>query len=205
MTETEILPSTERRQRGRKTFLGILLAFFGPLALAIFLFVNLDMWKPQSTANHGLLLEPIRPMPYLQLQQLDGSTLTLENLRGRWSLIYVGEGECNLLCQTDLFKMRQARAALGRDLVRVQYLYLALDETAAMTGSELQQEHPKMLFGSVDSASRLQQTEAFEPQPQGMVYLLDPLGNLVLRYDDNSTTKGIIKDLKKLLKVSQIG
>ena len=205
MTDTDILPGEEKRRQGRKTFIGILLAFFGPLALAIFLFANLDMWKPQSTANHGLLLEPIRPIPFLQLQQVDGGPLKLEDLLGRWSLIYVAEGECDLLCQTDLFKMRQASAELARDLVRVQDLYIALDDAAGLSGSSLKQEHPKMLLGGVEPASRIQQAEAFESQPQGMVYLLDPLGNLVLRYDDNSTTKGIIKDLKKLLKVSKIG
>lgn len=205
MTETELVQEREQRQQGRKTFLGILLAFFGPLALAIFLFANLDMWQPQSTANHGQLMDPVRPLSYLQLQQSNGNALSLEDIRGRWTLVFIGQGACDLLCQTDLFKMRQARAALGRDLVRVQYLYLALDRAASQSAERLQSEHPKLLSGMVQPANQQQQLEAFETQAQGNVYLLDPLGNLVLRYDDQSTTKGIIKDLKKLLKVSKIG
>ena len=101
--------------------------------------------------------------------------------------------------------MRQARAALGRDLVRVQYLYLALDDLSGSAGEKMQAEHPKMLLGRVAEQDRDQQILAFEEEPQGFVYLLDPLGNLVLRYDDQSTTKGIVKDLKRLLKVSKIG
>lgn len=205
MTESELIEKRQQRQHGRRTFMGILLTFFGPLALAIFLFANLELWNPSSTANHGQLMDPVRPLPYLNLQQPSGETLTLEAIKGRWTLVLVADGDCDLLCQTDLFKMRQARAALGRDLVRVQYLYLALDDRSRSAGEKMQSEHPKMLLGSVHAQDKNQQILAFEQQPQGFVYLLDPLGNLVLRYDDESTTKGIIKDLKRLLKVSKIG
>jgi len=205
MTESDLIEQRLQRQRGRRTFFGILLAFFGPLALAIFLFANLELWNPVNTANHGELMEPVRPLPFLNLQQSSGETLTLESVKGRWTLVLVVDGDCDLDCQTDLFKMRQARAALGRDLVRVQYLYLALDDLSGSAGEKMQSEHPKMLLGRVADQDRDQQILAFEEQPQGFVYLLDPLGNLVLRYDDQSTTKGIVKDLKRLLKVSKIG
>ena len=119
--------------------------------------------------------------------------------------MFIGQGECDLLCQTDLFKVRQARAALGRDLVRVQYLYVAMDDAAWNAARAIQTEHPKMMFGKVAPSKSREQAAAFDVHPEGNVYLLDPHGNLVLRYNDAVTTKGIIKDLKRLLRVSKIG
>ncbi len=192
-------------RQGRKKLLGIFLAFFGPLALAVFLFANLDLWQPKTTANHGALMQPVRPLAMLNLRSADGTRLALEDLYGKWTLAYVAEGPCNLHCETDLFKMRQARAALGRDLVRVQYLYVALDQAAWESARAMQADHPRMMAGYVTTADKQPQAAAFDTEPVGNVYLLDPHGNLVLRYDDQATTKGIIKDLKRLLKVSKIG
>lgn len=206
MTDTEIIDeNSDSQQGGRKKLLGVFLVFFGPLALATFLFANLDLWKPETTGNHGELMQPVRPLSVLNLQTTGGENLTLDDVRGRWTLVFVGRGECDLLCQTDLFKVRQARAALGRDLVRVQYLYMALDDVAWNAARITQVEHPKMMLGKVSPSGSRDQAAAFDVHPEGNVYLLDPNGNLVLRYDDTATTKGIIKDLKRLLRVSKIG
>lgn len=206
MTDTEMIDENNGlQQRGRKKLLGILLVFFGPLALAMFLFANLDLWNSETTGNHGELMQPVRPLSELDLQTTSDEKLTLADVRGRWTLVFVGQGECDLLCQTDLFKVRQARAALGRDLVRVQYLYMALDDTAWNAARTIQAEHPKMMLGKVAPSRSRAQAAAFDVHPEGNVYLLDPNGNLVLRYDDAATTKGIIKDLKRLLRVSKIG
>lgn len=206
MTDSEIIDeNNDLQQRGRKKLLGIFLAFFGPLALAIFLFANLDMWNPETTGNHGTLMQPVRPLSELDLQTASDKKITLDDVRGRWTLVFIGKGDCDLLCQTDLFKIRQARAALGRDLLRMQYLYVALDDTAWKAARMIQTEHPKMMLGKVALSKSPEQAAAFDVHPVGNIYLLDPYGNLVLRYDDTATTKGIIKDLKRLLRVSKIG
>ncbi|HID81442.1 MAG TPA: cytochrome oxidase assembly protein [Chromatiales bacterium] len=206
MTDTEIIDEdSDSQQRGRKKLLGIFLAFFGPLALAMFLFANLDLWNPETTGNHGELMQPVRPLSELNLQTAGEDKITLDEVRGRWTLVFIGQGECDLLCQTDLFKVRQARASLGRDLVRVQYLYVAMDDAAWNAARKMQTEHPKMMLGKVAPSKIHAQAAAFDVHPEGNVYLLDPNGNLVLRYDDTATTKGIIKDLKRLLRVSKIG
>lgn len=206
MTDTEIIDeNSDPQQRGRKKLLGIFLAFFGPLALAMFLFANLDLWNPETTGNHGELMQPVRPLSELNLQTDSGEKISLDDVRGRWTLVFVGQGECDLLCQTDLFKVRQARASLGRDLVRVQYLYMALDDAAWNAARTIKMEHPKMMLGKVAQPRSREQAAAFDEHPEGNIYLLDPFGNVVLRYDDAATTKGIIKDLKRLLRVSKIG
>ncbi len=193
-------------RRGRWLMLGVFSAFLLPLLLAVYLYANLDIWRPATRVNHGELLEPIRPLEFFVAVDAEGQTVPVERLRHKWTLLFVAEGDCRLECQAAMFKLRQAHAMLGRELVRVQYGYLALDQAAAESIGPIKGQHPLMWSARVPG-------EAVEPQRAafgggavaGYAYLLDPLGNLVLRYGPESTTKGVVKDLQRLLKVSRIG
>ncbi len=191
--------------RGRLVLLAVFSAFLGPLLLAVWLYAYLDVWRPARHINHGELLLPTRPLPLLAALDPRGQPLTLDDLRGRWVWVYVAQGPCDLYCQAQLFKMRQARALLGRDLVRVRTLYLALDEAAARATAWLRPDHPALRIGRVPAGQADAQRSAFGPDAPGHVYLLDPHGNLVLRYGRDSRTRGMLKDIHRLLKVSSIG
>lgn len=191
--------------RSRLTLLGIVATFVVPLVLALVLYARLDIWKPSSYVNHGRLMEPVAPLGFLEAVGQEGDALSLHEFDGHWTLIYLAEGACGIQCQSQLFKMRQSRAMLGRDLVRVNTFYLALGSEATSSFDVLAAEHPALRVGQVSADSIGPQKQAFSAEEAGRFYLLDPLGNLVLEYDEQSTTKGVLKDLKRLLKVSNIG
>ncbi len=205
LTGAEDVVSGRSPWRGRLVMLGLFAAFLGPLGLAAYLYAHLDVWQPARRVNHGELLLPTRPLPLLVAEDEAGHPVTLERLRGRWTYVYVAQGPCDLYCQAALFKLRQGRALLGRDLTRVQLVYLALDEAAANSLEWLRPDHPALLGARVPAARAAAQQAAFGDDSPGYIYLLDPRGNLVLRYGRDARTKGMLKDIHRLLKVSSIG
>ncbi len=191
------------RTRSRVIFLAILAVFFGPMLAAYLMFVNFK-WTPDGYTNHGELIQPVRPLIHVSLRDDAAQVFGEDFWRHKWTLVYVGGGQCDLYCETALFKMRQARLSLGRDADRVQRLYL-LSGTVDGRLAGLLSAHEGMVLASPLDASSTEALAVFGEPARGALYLVDPMGNLMLRYDDDSTTKGIQKDLKRLLKVSKIG
>ncbi len=195
----------------RAALLGIIAIFFGPLLLAYYLFTHLDVWTPSGRTNHGELIQPVRSIAGLTLQMLDaqgqatGGLLSADYWQGRWTLVQVGGAQCDLYCQAALFKTRQSRQVIGRDATRVQRLYVlsATPDNGKM--AQLMPEHPQLTLTRAAPSQSDALMKRFGPDALGKVFLVDPLGNVMMRYDDDSTAKGMIKDLKKLLKVSKIG
>lgn len=190
--------------RQRLILLFIVACFALPLAVAWLL---IDHWRPGGSAQHGELLNPARPMD-VRFDSLEGNRVDGLGLRGHWMLAYVGSAmECDARCRTGLYDMRQVRLALGKDMVRVKTLLL-LD---GIPGTEfrgwLAVEHPATTVGVADAANRNALLEAFgQPGRVGeWLYLLDPLGNLLMRYPIDTEPKGLLKDLQRLLKWSKIG
>ncbi len=204
--QAKIKSSTPGKLKSRVTMLALFMVFFGPIFLAMFLYSHLDIWRPAERMNHGTLILPTAPLEYLDLTDNDsGEPVTLGSIKDQWTLVYVGKGGCDTNCQANLSKVRQLRILLGRDLNRVQYLFLALDESARDAANKLAQEHPRMIRAQVKAGMADKQSSAFGDNPVGIFYLIDPLGNLVLRYKKDYEAKGMLKDLRRLLKVSKIG
>ena len=205
-SQARIKSSKPSKLKSRVTMLALFMVFFGPIFLAMFLYSNLNIWSPAETMNHGKLILPTAPLEYLELTENDsGEPVTLATIKDQWTLIYVGKGDCDVDCQANLIKVRQLRILLGRELDRVQYLFLALDESARDSANKLGQEHPRMMRAHVNAGMSDKQSSAFGDNPVGVFYLIDPLGNLVLRYNKDYEAKGMLKDLRRLLKVSKIG
>jgi len=180
----------------------MLAIFFGPLVVATWMFYNLDAWQHPERSNYGELMLPIQPLPAFDAQDLNGGAIGLGIFESVWTLVYIGEGECDIYCETSLFSMRQARSMLGNDMPRLQYLYLAVDDQAFETAKLFQKRHPKM---TVLRASAPATLGGFGENPQTKMFLIDPHTNRVLRYEKGSSTKGLYSDLHKLLENSRIG
>lgn len=187
--------------RGRRTLLLLALVFVGPMALAMGLYFSDFQWRPRATTEHGELYRPARPLPdfAITLPANPGGNATLH---GKWTLLHLGPGECGTECRDALVATRQVRRALGRDMERVQRVFLVTSGNADR--AVLAAEQPDMgLAGTApDTAGVLAVVGAASP---GEVYLIDPLGNLVMRYPTHTTMKGMHADLQRLLKVSTIG
>lgn len=189
------------QDKGRRTLLLVALAFLGPMAVAMALYFTGFQWRPQGTTQHGILFQPARSLPDLPMTLL-GAKGGSASLAGKWTLVYIGPGDCAAECRQALVEMRQVRRALGRDMDRVQRLYLV---TAGSVDRDfLATEHPGIGLAQGEPAATglLQVVGAVQP---GDIFLADPLGNLVMRYPAGTSMKGMHQDLQRLLKISTIG
>jgi hypothetical protein len=147
--------------------------------------------------NYGTLL-PTRPAPALDGMRGDGAPFQLADLRGRWILLVDAGGRCAAPCERLLYASRQARTMQGKEQERIVRVLLVPEGEAPDPG--LVAQHPGLVVAQVGETAR-----AALPGGTGAIYLIDPLGNLVLRYGADPDIKGISKDLTRLLKASGIG
>ncbi len=161
---------------------------------------------PQGRTNYGQLVEPQRPAPALGLTQLDGRRVELAALRGRWIMLQVDEAACAAACQRKLWNMRQVRLTQGKDRDRIERVWLITD--SAPLAPALLREYDGTLFLRADRAE-LASFLALPPDPGARltdhVWLIDPLGNLMLRWPKNEDPNRMKKDLTKLLRASRVG
>ena len=197
--------SIPARWRPRLMLLFIIACFAVPLAAAGWL---VGRWTPSGTVQHGELLTPARPVKELRFISLDERRLDATALHGRWALAYVGSAEgCDIGCRTALYNVRQVRLALGKDRERVNTLLLLEETPAPALRQWLADQYATLLVGVADRAARAELVGAF-PTPGAMggwIYLLDPLGNLLMRYPVASEPRGMFKDLQRLLRLSKVG
>lgn len=189
----------------KATPLALLLVFMVPLLGAIVLYYFHESLPMPRLKTHGILINPARPLERFSAQTSAGKSLSLDDIHGKWTLLYVAGDKCDLYCEASLFKTRQARLALGEDIGRVQRLYLVIDRHTLSNLPSVLSEHPRMVVAAIDKAVQPTVMEVLGKAPEGQVYIIDPLGNVMMRYPPNATSKGMIKDLKHLLRVSQIG
>lgn len=194
---------SEPNSRGKVYMLVAL--FFAPLALAFLMYYGMDGWRPAGSTAKGDLVTPARPLPEVTLPTMDGAELKMSSLHGLWTLVYIGPGQCDARCREALTLMRQTRIALNDKMTRVQRLFLATDDCCDKT--YLAAEHEGLLVARA-ADNNLLATFARDDKPvaqAGRIYIVDPLGNLMMSYDPGARPKGLLEDLKKLLRLSHIG
>ena len=195
----------QEKTKSRVFLVGIFAVFFGPLFLAAWLFYVPNSWLSSATQNHGELILPAKPLDKIRLTSINGDVWSKQQFMGKWTLLYIGDENCDLYCEASLFKMRQVRLTLGRDSQRVQRKYLGIDnEKNKQTINEIIKAYPHMQVNWFKLASIKNSLSLYKLQ-KNFIYLIDPLGNLMMQYAQDATSKGMKKDLKRLLKVSKIG
>ena len=176
----------------RQTLYILMVMFFLPVAVAFYLYYGSD-WRPVGQTNHGELFNPARPLPE-----------DAKALRGKWSLVYVGNGACDADCRESLIFARQTRLSLNQEMQRVERIFIATGECCDRL--YLESVHAGLKVVEVPDAAASALVQAFPEKDRGhTLFVVDPLGNLVLAYDVHQAPKGLLTDLKKLLKLSHIG
>ena len=157
--------------------------------------------RPTDYTNYGELLAT-RPLPAVQLQLADGSAFQMSNIKGKWILLMVAGGGCDETCERTLFTLRQLRLGQGKDMDRIERTWLISDDVAppAIVASA----YPGTWMVRAAGSELLKQLPS-ERTPADHIYVVDPLGNLVLRYPCAGDPLRIIKDITRLLKVSRVG
>jgi cytochrome oxidase Cu insertion factor (SCO1/SenC/PrrC family) len=179
------------------------MAAIAALCLAPFVaaLIAYHYWQPQGGMNYGELI-PARPLPDPSLRHLDRRGFRLSELRGKWILLQLDRADCAAACKAKLYNMRQVRLAQGREMGRVERVWLILDEAPLATQLMREYDGTRMLRAA--GSPLLAQF----PSPGGArdhIYLIDPLGNLMLRFPRDADPRRMHKDLARLLRVSRIG
>jgi hypothetical protein len=158
------------------------------------------LWPPQSRMNYGLLIDP-RMLPAAPLARLDGSRFLFADLKGRWVLLQIDSSACADACRRKLYHMRQLRLIQGKDMGRIERLWLIRDDGSPDPALLRDYEGTHVVRASAAAISGF----PAEGDPAGHIYLVDPLGNLMLRFPRDAEPGRMKKDLERLLKVSKVG
>jgi hypothetical protein len=197
-------------RRGQRQLVLLAALFFVPLAVAFWLYYGPTSWRPVGGTNKGDLVDPAVPLPAVALAKPDGTRTGTDFLQGKWTIAYLGDGACDERCREALYLSRQSRIALNKDMDRVQRVFLATGNCC--DSGFLAAEHPDLavavLGNDADSQALLAKIPALggvPPATAGRLYVIDPLGNLVLSYSAAAPDKALLTDVKKLLRLSHIG
>jgi hypothetical protein len=192
----------DSRRRGRRILLVLAAMFLLPIAVAFTLYYG-KLWHPAGSASKGELIEPARPLVPAGLRHVDGSPVDASVLSDKWTLVYVGDGGCDTACRTALVFGRQSRLALNNEMTRVQRVFLATGHCCA--SDYFAAEHPGLVVLDASDPAAAALLAQFPADRAESLFIVDPLGNLMMRQDASHTTKDLLSDLKKLLKLSHIG
>lgn len=199
-----------QRRLSRIKLLSIFAMFAVPLILAsIYLHLVRASGGTLGDTSRGQLIKPAVPLTEFALQQQSDEPFNLDSVQGIWTLLYMPAGDCAETCQQNLYHMRQVRLALNHRMDRVQRAVLV--QSAEQIPETLLQEHPGLVVAQGNEQQQaglrdqVMAAEAnMEPIDDG-IYLIDPFGNVMLRFSPDLDPKSMLKDIKHLLKVSRIG
>lgn len=179
----------------------ILLGVLFVLPAAVAGGILLSGWRPAPSAAHGRLISPPLPLAGVVLGEAGGRAVRLEDFRERWTLLYFGPADCGADCRSQLYAMRQVHLAQGRGQGRVQRVFVARGELSAEAKSRLSDAYPGMSV----VAQRGDLSRRWPEQGKGRIFLVDPIGNLVMQYEPNADASGMRSDLARLLAYSWVG
>lgn len=197
------------RRKGRLVLLALAALFFVPLSVAVIWFAGVDrLGLPRASVVKGELVSPALPLAEFSLPRAGAAgEVNLDTLRGRWTMVYIGGAECGDRCRESLHNMRQVRLALGKEMDRVQRLYLLVDAENPADPGFFAREHEGMMVARIASTHPLLRQFAVAgvaPAP-GRTWIVDPLGNLMMSYPTGAPGQAMLNDLKRLLRLSWIG
>jgi peroxiredoxin len=161
--------------------------------------------KPERRNNYGALIDPRQhPIPDLRSASLEGKPATLNDFHGKWILLQADAGACDQRCTDKLYYQRQLRLTQGKERDRIERVWLVTDDAPLSTalmkeydGTRILRVDPKKLAAwlPVDAGTAV----------EDHLFVIDPLGNLMMRFPKNPDYNKVKKDITKLLKASGIG
>ena len=196
----------EQQKKNRRTIKVIFAMSIIPFGIAWILSSN-SMWMGGGTNNGQLITPPVTTERNEFIGFDDFSTENIEELSGHWVLINIlPSSNCNTICQEALHKTKQLRVMMGKDLTRIRRLAIVIPDVDKTLAQQWWKDDVRLLR-SKPSSSLLAKLKKIikEDAPEGLLLLMDPMGNLMMQYEPEFDPYDVKRDLKKLLKISQIG
>ncbi len=204
-------PPAVTNNRSRRPLILIFLLSLAPVVAAVLVYFNPE-WRPTDSVNYGTLVQPQRPMPAadaLQLTTLDGKPFDLNSMKGKWVLATADVAECPESCARKLFVLRNSHASQGKNVERLSRIWFITDD------AEVPEKVLEAYKGAVMVRVKPEQLQRFLTTPSGAataaeglaqpMWIIDPLGNLIMQYDVDADPIGVRKDISKLIFNSRIG
>ena len=201
---TQDSSNKQAQNTGRWKLLAVVAVCAFPIIASYFTYYII---KPTGRNNYGALIDPrLHPIPEAQLHvtQLDGEAAPLAQFKGKWVMLQTGPSDCQAACKKLLFEMQQLRLMQGKERERIERVWLVTDAQPLDTQVMREFDGTSMLRVNGDA---LKAWLPVEPGGQAAdhLYLIDPLGNLMMRFPKDADPSKVKKDIAKLLKASAIG
>ena len=198
-------------KRSKAPLFWLLIVSVAPVIAAFVLYYN-PQWHPQGKLNYGELVDPQRPMPLasdLPLTTLDGMPYDLNQLKGQWLLVSADEAACPESCAKKLYIIRNTHAMTGKNVKRLNRVWFITDDAPvpekvlqAYQGAIMLRVKPEDLAKYLTTKQGHETIQAALAEP---IWIIDPLGNLILQYPKDPDPLKVRKDIGKLLHNSRIG
>ena len=188
--------SNEVARSNRIKFIALILLMLTPVVASVILH-NIK-FRPESTVNYGELLE-VKAI-HGQAHEIENNTIFREKqLHGKWSFIMIDSGHCEEYCQKKLYQMRQIRLTQNTEKDRINRIWIIDDQ--AMPTQEIKNEFKGTVLLTINDDQFLDQFPAASSK-RDHIYLVDPMGNLMMRYPRDANPSKMANDIKLLLKLS---
>lgn len=204
-------PSEAQIRKNKITMILLFFMFVAPILAAVYIY-NTNSPDSYKTKNRGNLIRPAKQLKNIELQYVEtGKPYKLADQEHQWLLVYVAAGACDQKCKRQLVVMRQTRLAQGGEFTRVNRLYVMLDKQTDLFMKEVKEYHPGLAIvtGSKSQTENLVFQFTLDDKKEvgrsQRIYIVDPIGNLMMYYEFDARASDIAKDLMRLLKASQMG
>ncbi len=192
----------KRQFTGRWKMLALMLVCAAPVIASYFAYYVI---RPEGRKNYGELISPVRALPSVKAQLLDGTSVPLPVLQGQWLIVSVGGGACDEACEKRIYWQRQLRELMGRDKDRIERVWL-VNDTAPVKAQLVAQVHAPKNDAQAFRVAPETLAAWLPPEPgsnmEDHLYVVDPYGNLMLRWPANMDPNKAKRDVHNLLRAS---
>lgn len=189
-----------RPLKSKRLLYALLLLFICPLLLASLLFNTHQDWFKQHTMHQGHLVIPSVTITPDSIITTSHNTLAPHFFQGKWSLMYLSDHACQQQCTTWLYVLQQIKKATGKHQHHIQNVFLGLSTSLPAERDQHKLSQTTWLTTGLENYQSLYQGDAMH----GQIYLIDPRGNMMMRYPLSTKPKAILGDLQRLLKVNKM-
>lgn len=203
--ETPAQNTAQAAKKNPYTLWFVVIAFVLPVVGAYILYFT--GFTPSGFTNKGELIQPVVDVEALGLMDENSEAVARDDGTARkWNMVYFAGASCDQACNDALYKIRQVNKAVGKHAYRLRRLIVHLEAPDAEFVELIESEYPDARRLYADRDAVMTALQPVQPQlEQNEVYLMDPIGNIMMRFGADMPGKWLIHDLHKLFKVSQIG
>jgi len=194
------------KKRNPYTVWFVVMAFIAPVALAYIMFFFVDV---KSFINHGEILNPIVHIADFKLTNEKNEIIPKGELTYKWRLVsFVGK-DCDDICEKRLYDTRQIHTSLGKNQHRLSRMFIHLEPAGEALVKLIAESHEDVIHVNGSKQTIIDTLGVNVSDGVGITndetYIMDPMGNVMMRFTQDQPNKEFLYDLKKLLKASQIG